>query len=164
MIEHMRKEGPCVRSWRNLVGLRSWRRFPPPWQGQILEVAHQSGLNHGAVGSEMVVIQENTDEPFLLLEIGVVPHVVQGGPERLKAVVGNPIHYRFMAPETLQGRGSPTFPMCFPGNPPLLDADWRVPLPRDSPEEIMANQSQKPPRTPGIANGSSLPLSNWSCG
>lgn len=162
VIEHMRKG-------RTLREIMAKTGRPPVLEavstamavGKILEVAHQSGLNHGAVGSEMVVIQDNTDEPFLLLEIGVIPHVVQGGPERLKAVVGNPIHYRFMAPETLQGRGVTNFSDVFSLGTLLY---WMLtgeyPFPGDSPEEIMANQSQKPPRTPPeLRMGVPLPLS-----
>ncbi len=116
---------------------------------KILEIAHQNGLCHGVVGSEMVVIQDGTEEPFLLLEIGVTPHVVQGGADRLKAVFHDPVHYRFMAPETLQGRGVTNFSDVFSlGTLMYWMLTGEYPYPGETPEEILQNQTQKVPRTP----------------
>jgi len=116
---------------------------------KIMEVAHQNALFHGSIGSEMVLIQEDPEEPFLLLEIGVLPHVVQGGPDRLKAVISDPSHYRFMAPEALQGRGVTNFSDVFSlGVLLYVLLTGEYPYPGETPEEILANQTQKTPRTP----------------
>ncbi len=116
---------------------------------QILEVAHQNQLAHGVLSPELVLFQENPTEPFLLLEIGVLPHVVQGGIDRLKAVVSQMDPFRFMAPETLQGRGVTNFSDIFSLGALLYwSLTGEAPFTGDTPEEVFANQPQKPPRTP----------------
>lgn len=116
---------------------------------RILEVAHQNQLAHGVLTPEMVLFQENPSEPYLLLEIGVLPHVVQGGVDRLKAVVSQHEQFRFMAPETLQGRGVTNFSDIFSLGALLYwSLTGEAPFTGDTPEEVFANQPQKPPRTP----------------
>ncbi len=116
---------------------------------RILEVAHQNQLAHGALSPGNVLVQESSSEPCLLLEIGVLPHVLQGGIGRLLAVVSDPVHFRFMAPETLVGRGVTNFSDFFSlGSLLYWSLTGEVPYSGDTPDEIIANHALKAPRTP----------------
>ncbi len=116
---------------------------------RILEVAHQNQLAHGAVSPGNVLIQESASDPCLLLEIGVLPHVLQGGIGRLLSVVSDPMHFRFMAPETLEGRGVTNFSDLYSlGSLLYWSLTGETPYPGETPEEIRDNHSQKVPRTP----------------
>ncbi len=116
---------------------------------RILELAHQNQLAHGALSPGNILIQESASEPCLLLEIGVLPHVLQGGTGRLLAVVSDPLHFRFMAPETLVGRGVTNFSDLFSlGSLLYWSLTGEAPYAGETPEEILANHSLKAPRTP----------------